>query len=431
MSLLVDEFISNPESIKPGDVAELKTVLQRIAEWLRNALAKIKIGAGGKRSQALAKLDSLLKDQVKRTTQAGAKPEEVVAMAQALARVMREAKIETLPAAPKKGSPDWWRSALPSTPLLPAGPKVERIAERASEREPVIPLGSESRSSRLGRTKAAQAVNAQGEPIPLPSESLDTKGRRYRDEVAKMEQEVAAEGDPIKRRKPAPEVEPVKKKPTPPRPVTEAEAKGGPPLKAEARRQRYEAHLAKLREERGQTKKPDRARRDAGPTAAEAAIEDFERGGDRLATLTEKPTAPKKAVRPDIDEKLTPAQPKADATQAATKATATDTKKPTVAEMPRTKPDMFGETKERNATRRRASWTKSSKPSLGASGPQARNRSRLGVRSAFIGSQRALRGKCTPCASRCWRRMATVFWSRESITLETLAPIGHAQSVAP
>jgi hypothetical protein len=352
MSLLVDEFISNPESIKPEDVAELKTVLQRIAEWLRNALAKINIGAGGKRSQALAKLDSLLKDQVKRTTQAGAKPEEVVAMAQALARVMREAKIETLPAAPKKGSPDWWRSALPSTPLLPAGPKVERIAERASEREPVIPLGSESRSSRLGRTKAAQAVNAQGEPIPLPSESLDTKGRRYRDEVAKMEQEVAAEGDPIKRRKPAPEVEPVKKKPTPPRPVTEAEAKGGPPLKAEARRQRYEAHLAKLREERGQTKKPDRARRDAGPTAAEAAIEDFERGGDRLATLTEKPTAPKKAVRPDIDEKLTPAQPKADATQAATKATATDTKKPTVAEMPRTKPDMFGETKERNATRR-------------------------------------------------------------------------------
>jgi predicted GNAT family acetyltransferase len=284
MSLLVDEFISNPESIKPGDVAELKTVLQRIAEWLRNALAKINIGAGGKRSQALAKLDSLLKDQAKRTTQAGAKPEEVVAMAQALARVLREAKIETLPAAPKKGSPDWWRSALPSTPLLPAGPKVERIAERASEREPVIPLGSESRSSRLGRTKAAQAVNAQGEPIPLPSESLDTKGRRYRDEVAKMEQEVAAEGDPIKRRKPAPEVEPVKKKPTPPRPVTEAEAKVGPPLKAEARRQRHEARLAKQREERGQTKKPDRTRRDAGPTAAEAAIENFERGIDRWAT---------------------------------------------------------------------------------------------------------------------------------------------------
>jgi hypothetical protein len=284
MSLLVDEFISNPESIKPEDVAELKTVLQRIAEWLRNALAKINIGAGGKRSQALAKLDSLLKDQVKRTTQAGAKPEEVVAMAQALARVMREAKIETLPAAPKKGSPDWWRSALPSTPLLPAGPKVERIAERASEREPVIPLGSESRSARLARTKAAQAVNAQGEPILLPSESPDTKRRRYRDEIAKMEQEVAAEGDPIKRRKPAPEVEPVKKKPTPPRPVTEAEAKGGPPLKAEARRQRYEAHLAKLREERGQTKKPDRARRDAGPTAAEAAIENFERGIDRFAT---------------------------------------------------------------------------------------------------------------------------------------------------
>jgi len=250
MSRLVDSLVQNPESIKPSDVAEFKGVLQRIAAWLKDAVSKLTRGriSPAKRTQALANLDSILKEQAGRTTKAGAKPDEVVAMAKELARIMREAKIETLPAAPQKGTPQWWESTL-TFEALPTE-EDQAMADEAAQMD--------------------QEAEAAAEPLPKTPKEKQAEAKKKAAEDAAKAKEVKPKAKAV-----APEID---------EKLTPAQRK--------RLKQKRNRDAKRLRAERGEVPRPASERgpertyrRDAGPTAAEAAIEDYERGIDRWAVV--------------------------------------------------------------------------------------------------------------------------------------------------